>query len=94
MSCKVRRISFLPPIPLAMYKELAAHLGQISSVSVELQWQNAKNFDYSASQIAAINLSYSQEDVDLVRKILDCYGTWQEQESEVEAVRSNLLFQV
>jgi len=88
----VHRISFLPPIPLAMYKELAAHLRQVNSVSVELQWQNTKNFDYSASQIAAINISYSQEAEDLVQKILGYYGTWQEQ--EVEAVRSNLLFQL
>jgi hypothetical protein len=92
MSCKVRRISFLPPLPLAMYKELAAHLSQVNSVNVELEWQDAKNFDYSASQIAAIAVSYNQEFRDLVQKILDHYGAWQEQ--EVEVVRSDLLFQI
>jgi len=76
-----------------MYKELSAHLRQVNSVSVELQWQNTKNFNYNDSQIAAISVSYSLEAGDLVQKILDYYGTWQEQESEVEIMRSDLLFQ-
>lgn len=64
-----------------MYKELAAHLGQIPLLNAELCVQNAKVFDYSDSQIASIDISYSLETEDLVRKILNHYGTWREHDA-------------
>jgi hypothetical protein len=76
-----------------MYKELSAHLSQVTGVSTELHWQDAQNFDYNDSQIGAISISYSQEfrpeSADLVQKILNHYGTWQEQ--QVENLKPNLL---
>lgn len=79
---------------LAMYTELAAHLGQITSVNTELHGQDAVNFDYNDSQIAAISISYGdQVDQDLVQKILDHYGTWQK-ESETKDPKPDLLLQM
>lgn len=75
-----------------MYKELSAHLSQVTGVGTELHWQDAQNFDYNDSQIAAISISYSQESADLVQKILNHYGVWQEQ--QVEALNPNLSFQL
>ena len=76
-----------------MYKELAAHLSQVTSVNAELHLQDALDFDYDASQIAAISISYVQESADLVQKILNHYGIWQEQLPQVEILNPNLLFQ-
>ncbi len=81
MSCKALSISFSPPLPLAMYQELAAHLRQVNSVEVEMVSQNASNFDYSYSQIAGITVSHGDENVELVQKILNFYGSWQELEA-------------
>jgi hypothetical protein len=61
-----------------MYKELSAHLSQITALTAELHWQDAQDFDYNDSQIAAISISYRQESSQLVQKILNHYGFWQE----------------
>ncbi|WP_051023595.1 hypothetical protein [Synechococcus sp. PCC 7502] len=69
-----------------MYKELAVHLGQVPAVSTELHWQDAQNFDYNDSQIAAISITFDP-DVnhnsdnnnampELITRILNHYGTW------------------
>ncbi len=94
MNCRVHKISFSPPLSLAMYKELAAHLGQVPLLKAELCLQNAKEFDYNDSQIAAIDISYSHETEDLVQKILNHYGAWHELDSKIESQNSNLLFQL
>lgn len=92
----MHKISFSPPLSLAMYTELATHLNQVASVNTELHTQTAKDFNYDASQIAAISISYGDEtdgnetDQILLRKILDYYGNWQQ---EVETLNPNLLFQ-
>jgi len=76
-----------------MFKELSAHLSQVTGVSTELHWQDVQKFDYNDSQIAAISIIYGQElrqeSADLVQKILNHYGMWQEQ--QVETLNPNIL---
>lgn len=93
MNCKVHKITFSPPLSLAMYKELATHLNQVTSVTTNLYGQDAEEFDYNHSQISAISISYGQKlekTEDLVKKILDHYGKWYEQEAKLESMISNL----
>ncbi|MEB3274762.1 MAG: hypothetical protein VKJ85_13335 [Prochlorothrix sp.] len=43
-------------MPLAVYREVAAHLRQVEGVSVELRPQTAKAFDYTQSQVGGLCL--------------------------------------
>jgi hypothetical protein len=71
-----------------MYRELAAHLAQVQGISTKLEAQNALNFSYEASQIAAIQIIYDDQQLSdrthtLIKAILDHYGSWQEQPSPI-----------
>lgn len=48
-----------PDLPLAIYREFAAHLCQIRGVEVELLPQDSPHFRYRQSQIAGLRLSYA-----------------------------------
>jgi hypothetical protein len=84
----VVRVSYVPELPLAMYRELAAHLSQVEGVSTELIWQDSQKFDqkfdqkfnYDASQISGMWLKYTHDFPEyrheLIRLILSHYGTW------------------
>ncbi|UJB72018.1 hypothetical protein HRE53_15165 [Acaryochloris sp. 'Moss Beach'] len=50
-----------PGLPLAIYREIAAHLLQVDGVETELLSQEAKHFDYSLSQIGWLRLRYPQD---------------------------------
>lgn len=67
-----------PTLPLAVYRELAAHLMQIQGVDVELLPQQAKVFDYSQSQIGGIVIHFVEpcepDSQALVNRILQYYG--------------------
>jgi hypothetical protein len=45
-------------LPLAVYREIAAHLRQVEGVEVDLIPQSSQQFDYNQSQIAGLNLSW------------------------------------
>lgn len=45
-----------PQMPLAVYRELAAHLRQVEGVVVELLPQSSQVFDYSQSQVGGLRL--------------------------------------
>lgn len=72
-------------IPLAVYREVAAHLRQVSGVEVELLPQLATAFDYQQSQVGGITIRYTAEAdvtaVQRVQQILTYYGdryeSWQ-----------------
>lgn len=74
-----------PTLPLAVYREVAAHLRQVSGVDVELLPQTTPIFDYFDSQIGGLQLTYhdsvSAEGRQRVDQILayygDRYGAWQ-----------------
>ncbi len=71
-----------PTLPLAVYREVAAHLRQVIGVKTGLIVRSSdsgsEKFDYAQSQIAALWLEYPQN-IDAQQKkhideILDYYG--------------------
>jgi 1-aminocyclopropane-1-carboxylate deaminase/D-cysteine desulfhydrase-like pyridoxal-dependent ACC family enzyme len=80
-----------PGLPLAVYREVAAHLRQVIGVEAELIAQTSQQFDYTESQIAGLLIQYT-EAVDLknqerVSQILayyqNRYGAWEDVTAEV-----------
>ena len=72
-----------PQLPLAVYREVAAHLRQVEGVSASLilrpiEHQPEAKFDYYQSQVAALKISYSKEitpkDKQQITEILDYYA--------------------
>ena len=64
-------------LPLAVYREIAAHLRQVEGVEVDLIPQSSQQFDYNQSQIAGLSLSWtansSLENRQRVNQILAYY---------------------
>ncbi|MDF5709298.1 MAG: hypothetical protein PUP90_16935 [Nostoc sp. S4] len=48
-----------PGLPLAVYREIAAHLRQVEGVEVDLIPQSSQQFDYNQSQIGGLKLSWT-----------------------------------
>ena len=70
-------------LPLAVYREVAAHLRQVAGVETNLIMRSLEHdpgvkFDYYQSQIAAIEISCESEisaiDRDRIEEILDYYA--------------------
>jgi hypothetical protein len=80
-----------PNLPLAIYRELAAHLQQVPGIKTELLAQNAPTFDYAHSQIGALIIGYpldiNTQDKQQVEAILSYYarryGAYQRQMVEI-----------
>jgi hypothetical protein len=65
-------------LPLAVYREVAAHLEQVDGVETELVPQQSREFDYQLSQIDRLWIQYD-DDLDVhsrqqVEQILAYYG--------------------
>jgi hypothetical protein len=73
-----------PGLPLAVYREIAAHLRQIEQVETDLLPQTAPHFDYSLSQVGGLRVRHPQDlparDRDQLDQILAFYaqrfGPW------------------
>ena len=72
-----------PQLPLAVYREVAAHLRQVIGVETNLimrslEHDRAENFDYYQSQVAALKISYGSQvstvDRERIAEILDYYA--------------------
>ena len=67
-----------PCLPLAIYRELAAHLRQIEGVTIELISQQSQRFDYAQSQIDHLEMSYpltlASSDKQQLENILNYYA--------------------
>lgn len=63
-----------PKLPLAVYREVAAHLSQVEGVQTELTPQTSKQFDYTLSQIGSLEIQCPEEARTQVEKILAYYG--------------------
>lgn len=71
-----------PKLPLAVYREVAAHLQQVIGVETGLivrsSDSSSEKFDYAQSQIAALWLEYPQnidpQEKKRIEEILDYYG--------------------
>ena len=64
-------------LPLAVYREIAAHLRQVEGVSVDIISQSSQQFDYNQSQVECLQLSFAPnlppENHKLVEQILAYY---------------------
>jgi hypothetical protein len=70
-------------LPLAVYREVAAHLRQVEGVNTSLIMRSLEHdpkekFDYYQSQVAALEISYIEDiaetDKQRVSEILDYYA--------------------
>ncbi|NJK58173.1 MAG: hypothetical protein HC939_20420 [Pleurocapsa sp. SU_5_0] len=88
---KNRRQLTCHQLPLAVYREVAAHLRQVEGVETELIMRSIEHdpqekFDYYQSQVAALEINYIEEltaaDKQRVSEILDYYAqrysSWQD----------------
>lgn len=74
-----------PRLPLAVYREVAAHLRQVTGVEAGLFPQRSQEFDYLQSQVGGVWIRYTTEATPAsqhrVEQILayygDRYGTWE-----------------
>jgi hypothetical protein len=74
----------LEGLPLAVYREIAAHLQQVEGVEVGLTPQLSQAFDYAQSQVGSLRIHYTDLANDTsrlrVQQILDYYsdrfGVW------------------
>lgn len=49
-----------PRLPLAVYREISAHLRQVNGVSTGLTPQKSKEFDYLQSQVGGLWIEYEE----------------------------------
>jgi hypothetical protein len=67
-------------LPLAVYREVAAHLSQVDGVTTGLTPQTSTEFDYSKSQIGELWIEGDDSAQVQVEKILayysDRFGAW------------------
>ncbi|MEM6447297.1 MAG: hypothetical protein AAFY57_05280 [Cyanobacteria bacterium J06642_2] len=65
-------------LPLAVYREIAAHLRCIPGVEAELEANDSTSFRYGDSQIGALIVTRSAEASESrLVQVLDYYGLWQ-----------------
>jgi hypothetical protein len=48
-------------MPLAVYREVAAHLSQVLGVEVTLLPQQSQQFDYLQSQVSGLQFQYTEQ---------------------------------
>jgi len=67
-----------PQMPLAIYREVEAHLRQVTGVEVEVLPQTSEQFEYLKSQAGGLSIRYDLEADDesrrRVEQILAYYG--------------------
>lgn len=79
----------IPSLPLAVYREIAAHLQQLDGVTVEIVPQSSSEFNYLQSQVEGLILRYcsnlSAEEGERMEEILNYYesrhGNWKKENS-------------
>lgn len=68
----------IPRLPLAVYREVLAHIRQVVGVQAGLMPQTSPQFDYYHSQVGGLWISYPPEisaaDRQRVEQILQYYG--------------------
>ncbi len=81
-----------PGLPLAVYREVAAHLRQVTGVDADLLPQTSQQFDYNQSQVGGLWIEYGETadkvERERVKQILSYYqnryGAWEEDTSDGE----------
>ena len=70
-------------LPLAIYREIVAHLRQVDGVKADLLEQTSADFDYLQSQVGGLSIEYPNDEIihDQIESILahyaNKYGNWQ-----------------
>ena len=70
-------------LPLAVYREIVAHLRQIDNVQADLIEQTALDFDYLQSQVGGLWIKYTNDDIlnsqieSILAHYAKKYGSWQ-----------------
>lgn len=85
-------------LPLAVYREVAAHLRQVRGVEVGLIPQTSRQFDYQESQTAGLWIQYAiaanLASRERVKQILayyqNRYGVWEEDTAQVVSSKQGL----
>jgi hypothetical protein len=75
----------IPSLPLAVYREIAAHLRQVDGIEVQIIPQSSSEFNYLQSQVEGLLLRYpphlSPEEQQWCQQILSYYeqrhGQWE-----------------
>lgn len=60
-----------PRLPLAVYREIAAHLRQVEGVETGLSAQQSQQFDYALSQVGSLWIQYAESDRPASRQQVD-----------------------
>jgi hypothetical protein len=89
---KLRSQIRFPRLPLAVYREIAAHLRQVEGVETELLPQQSQQFDYHQSQIGGLLIRYPENARPICRQRVEQilayyknrYGAW-EDDSQAES---------
>jgi hypothetical protein len=67
-------------MPLAIYREMAAHLQQVEGIKTELIPQSSPQFDYLQSQVEGLRIEYGanfqESNQERVKQILDYYASF------------------
>ena len=84
-------------LPLAVYREIAAHIRQVENADASLILRSTKSdrsesFDYYQSQVAALQITYAEDAIDRARQqveeILEYYAKryspWQDYSLNIE----------
>lgn len=74
-----------PRLPLAVYREVAAHLRQINGVTTGLMPQTSSTFDYLQSQVGGVWIRYRADAADVCQPQIEAiltyygnrYGNWE-----------------
>ena len=70
-------------LPLAVYREIVAHLRQIDGVQADLIEQTALDFDYLQSQVGGLWVQYTNDEIlnsqieSVLTHYANKYGSWQ-----------------
>ncbi|HEY9640826.1 MAG TPA: hypothetical protein V6C57_10100 [Coleofasciculaceae cyanobacterium] len=75
---------YCPQLPLAVYREVAAHLRQVPGIAVALLPQQSQQFDYRQSQVGGLEIFYLPAANPAARRRVeqilayygDRYGAW------------------
>jgi hypothetical protein len=74
---QLQKLIQFPGLPLAVYREIAAHLCQVEGVQVGLIPQSSQEFDYNQSQVTGLAIEYTinsgWESRERVKQILAYY---------------------
>jgi hypothetical protein len=81
----------IPGLPLAVYREIAAHLRQVQGVDAGLTPQTCQQFDYNQSQVGSLWIAQAdacdRAEREQVQQILEYYqnryGAWEEDTSQI-----------